>query len=336
MFPLALILVFFYATVNAAPISEIQVLMNIYYPDNKEDISRLSETTDETLNEAIQQIDPWASWRIFKPAALNKLAQASIGADLLQRNNQWWLIPYRGGSLDKKGIINRVQLLKINQHKVNKMTAEQVSESLRGIVNSFVCITIFKKTAFNKEQQLCLIRKKISFPSVEEIDTAKGIVIRIRTFRLHETRFLLQQLLLKVAQRQDKFYIDLRESPGGDLYEALDCAALFLPKETVLAKLVDKKESSWEAKAPSTFPTFSQPIKIMVGSDTASAAEIFAGILQYQKRAKIIGQTTRGKCLSQTDFFLSDGSILHLTNMEIYYPNGDTCHTQGVIPDILF
>ncbi len=324
-------------TVNAAPVSEIQQLMLRYHADKSYEIKNLSLATDKTINTLIKKIDPWASWRAFNSAQLPQepLQQAGIGADLLQRNNRWWLIPYRDGSLDQQGIITRVQLLSVNKQSVNRMTSAQLSKRLRGAEGSVVCISIIKKGENqSKQQKICMHRKKISSPTIEEIKAPQATIIRIRTFKTHETRFLLQQSLKRLAQSQDKFYIDLRESPGGDLYEALDCAGLFLPHNTQLVQLLEKNKQPQRIQVPSGLSTFKQPLSIIVGPDTASAAEVFAGVLQYQGRARIVGERTKGKCISQTDFFLSDGSILHLSNMKIYYPNGDSCHIKGVIPDI--
>jgi len=343
MIPFALLLLMLGTTISAAPVQEIQQLMLPYHTDKVAEIEQLSAANDKTINALIKKIDPWANWQAFNSSRNSAQAaqhqQAGIGADLLRRDEKWWLIAYRGGALDQQGIINRVQLLYVNQQPVNNMSPEQLSSLLRGTEGSSICITILKKVKKGqetaKQQEICMARTKIVIPSVEEIETPRANIIRIRTFKTRETRFLLQQSLQHLSHSQDKIYLDLRESPGGDLYEALDCASLFLPHNTELVKLIEANNQTQIVKVPSDLSRFEQPLSIVVGPDTSSAAEVFSGILQYHGRARIAGKKTRGKCVSQTDFFLSDGSILHLTNMKIYYPNGDTCHIKGVIPDIV-
>ena len=88
-----------------------------------------------------------------------------------------------------------------------------------------------------------------------------------------------------------------------------------------------------EIRAPQG-KTYSMPLTLLVGPDTASAAEIFAGILRRHERGLLVGQTTYGKCASQTDARLSDGSVLRYTNREVLFPDGDTCTGKGLTPDL--
>jgi len=84
-------------------------------------------------------------------------------------------------------------------------------------------------------------------------------------------------------------------------------------------------------KVPASLPEYKVPLTILVGVDTASAAEIFAGILQKAGRANLVGRHTRGKCVSQTDFTLTDGSILRLTNLQVFFSDGSTCQGKGLV-----
>jgi len=72
---------------------------------------------------------------------------------------------------------------------------------------------------------------------------------------------------------------------------------------------------------------------VIVGPDTASSAEIFAGALHRQGRAMLVGQSTYGKCSSQTDARLSDGSVLRYTNRDVLLPDGKSCSGAGLVPD---
>lgn len=73
---------------------------------------------------------------------------------------------------------------------------------------------------------------------------------------------------------------------------------------------------------------------LLVSRNTASAGEVFAGILQLHGRAVLAGQQTRGKCVSQIERRLSDGSQLHFTNLAIELPGGIVCQDKGLEPNI--
>ena len=51
----------------------------------------------------------------------------------------------------------------------------------------------------------------------------------------------------------------------------------------------------------------------MVDSDTASAAELFSGVLQHYKRAQLVGESTYGKSSMQKVYQLDNKSVLKLT-----------------------
>jgi carboxyl-terminal processing protease len=77
------------------------------------------------------------------------------------------------------------------------------------------------------------------------------------------------------------------------------------------------------------------PIVVLTNSGTASAAELLAGSLQYEKRATIIGERTNGKGFIYTFIPLSEGYILTLPVARIHLLNGRDLLTEGVEPDIL-
>jgi C-terminal processing protease CtpA/Prc len=52
---------------------------------------------------------------------------------------------------------------------------------------------------------------------------------------------------------------------------------------------------------------------ILVDSDTASAAELFSGVLQHYKRAQLVGEPTYGKSSMQKVYQLDNKSVLKLT-----------------------
>ena len=65
-----------------------------------------------------------------------------------------------------------------------------------------------------------------------------------------------------------------------------------------------------------------------------SAAEIFAGAMQDQKRAQLVGDTTFGTGTVLTPFQLSDGSMLLLGTSQWLTPSGRQIWKQGVAPDV--
>ncbi len=88
--------------------------------------------------------------------------------------------------------------------------------------------------------------------------------------------------------------LDLRDNPGGELSALLALADDFLPLDAEIVRLEDGDgdETVFAAKQgnPYTFPLI-----VLVNGGTASAAELFAGSMQANRRALVVGETTYGK-----------------------------------------
>ena len=76
------------------------------------------------------------------------------------------------------------------------------------------------------------------------------------------------------------------------------------------------------------------PMAVLTDEQSASAAEIFAGVLQNQGRALIVGDTTYGKGVVQKLKTLKDGSGLKYTMAEYRMADGTVIHKKGVAPDV--
>jgi len=75
------------------------------------------------------------------------------------------------------------------------------------------------------------------------------------------------------------------------------------------------------------------PLVILVGKDTYSSGELFAGILQNSKRAYVIGENTPGLVSLLWPYTLIDSSTLSLSVMKLV-PNSENSNwDKGIIPD---
>jgi carboxyl-terminal processing protease len=78
------------------------------------------------------------------------------------------------------------------------------------------------------------------------------------------------------------------------------------------------------------------PLVVLIGPDTVSFGEIFAGILKDQGRATLIGETTYGNVETLWGYDFEDGSrawIAHDTFRPANHPEDDW-EKSGIIPDI--
>ena len=163
-------------------------------------------------------------------------------------------------------------------------------------------------------------------------------IVRISSFRSTTTNEFREALARLQTLGIRGLLLDLRGNPGGAFKSALSSADLFLEGGTIVHAEGQVKEFNKSFTSTGQNP-FLLPTVIMVDEDTASSAEILAGALQLNGKAKIVGNRTRGKgsvqCLIPIDKAPWDklpGGV-QLTVAKLRLPTGQTFE-RGLSPDV--
>ncbi|MFO0555735.1 MAG: PAAR-like domain-containing protein [Polyangiaceae bacterium] len=97
----------------------------------------------------------------------------------------------------------------------------------------------------------------------------------------------------------ERFVLDLRGCPGGDVESAYRLAAEFLHAGALLGRVIDADGDSTDRVAPREGP-YRFPLTLWVDGSTKSAAEAFVGALAAHARAEVVGPATFGKTTIQS------------------------------------
>lgn len=127
--------------------------------------------------------------------------------------------------------------------------------------------------------------------------------------------------------------LDLRGNSGGMFNEALKVANLFCDNE-IITYTAGRNNADIHYYTSKESPLYTGPLVIMIDGDTASAAEVLAGGLQEQSRAKLIGAHSFGKGTIQSVTQMSNGGRLVLTTEQFFTPSGKVIHKKGIEPDV--
>ena len=288
----------------------------------------------------LQAIDPAARYfprALYRSPNQGRDSMSGIGAELLPSGDDLWLLPFQGGAAAAAGLIDRARLRTIDGRSIAGLSLDEIAQRLRGSEGTRVVVGI--EEADGGKRRLTIERRSFRPLDVELVQPGAHRILRVREFVAGLTRPALLATVDFIEHagagqsEQDPIILDLRDATGGDLFEALDIAALFLPEGAQLATLVARGGVTKTIRAPAG-ADLEQPLILLIGPGTASAAEILAGILRDHGRARLVGQTTYGKCDSQTDVRLSDGSVLRFTNRAVRLPSGEHCSGVGIAPDL--
>lgn len=319
------------------PLDEIRHLLREGLMPEPEE-AQLMALSEHNLAEGLLQLDPYA--RYLKPeqgyAILSETVErAGIGAEILMQQEQVWLLPYQGSVSERAGVPYRARLLAVDQRSIASLSLQELAGWLRGPEDSWVSLLVETPQGETVEFRF---QRETYRPLHVELLRGEQRIIRIRDFITSMTVPSLRATLGFITQEpgaesQPAIILDLRDATGGELFEALDLAAAFLPPATELATLVNRAGQQERYQAPNG-TKYSHPLFILIGPHTASAAEIFAGILQAHGRAVLLGEASFGKCSSQTEARLSNQAVLRYTNREVLLPGDKSCTEIGVTPDL--
>ncbi|MFG0334049.1 MAG: carboxy terminal-processing peptidase, partial [Maioricimonas sp. JB049] len=144
----------------------------------------------------------------------------------------------------------------------------------------------------------------------------------------------------------DAIVIDLRNNGGGALSEAIEISGLFIDQGPVVqVKEPSGRVRSLEDEDPGVL--YSGPLVVLCNRSSASASEIFAGVIKDYRRGIVVGDTTtHGKGTVQNLMDVAPNQMfrilqrtqrgkLKLTIQQFYRVNGHSTQNHGVPSDIV-
>ena len=179
-----------------------------------------------------------------------------------------------------------------------------------------------------------IVAREVHTPSVSYRMLTDSIgYIHVLTFHgtcVDETKQALDSLR---EQGMKKLVFDLRDNLGGSLYDAIDIADLFLPRNYVVTTLRSRTGEVQEYKTSN--PGLDIQTVLLVNGYSASASELVAGALKDYDAAYLIGTKTFGKGIVQTYFKISEtNGWLKITSDAYFTPNGICVQDEGIQPDL--
>lgn len=272
---------------------------------------------------------------------MNKLEGHYIGIGLevfanTEKNKIEVASVYKNSPADKAGIkqgdfIVEIDGMKYEAFELEKAVTYMKGDKEKNPLEKDVEIMLERE---GKRISTKLKREKIDLHKVESQIVDGVCYIKLSGFSKDAVKSVEKILNELSSDKTSGVVIDVRNNPGGVFSSAIDLCDLFL-EDGVIMYTLDKKGNKKVYKASKE--ACKLPLAVIVNGASASASEIFAGSMQDNKRAVIVGEKTYGKGVCQTIQYIdnmdkSDGA-LKLTTGKNFTPNGKWINDK-ITPDI--
>ena len=188
----------------------------------------------------------------------------------------------------------------------------------------------------NQRVTLPLRARQLSIAARENRRELEGgfVYLRFDEFGRTARRWLSREL--KAHRDAPGVILDLRRNPGGETLSLSITVGEFFDRSVDCGTFITRggtrsEMNSWQLGSA----RYRGRVVVLVDAGTASAAEIFAAVLQDHGRATIVGRKTPGAVLASRFYRLPDGGELQLSREDYVAPMGRRIEGQGIKPDIV-
>lgn len=273
-----------------------------------------------------------------------------IGSIVRQKGDYIYIAqPYKDSPADKAGLEIGDKIVAVDSTDAKGLGSQKVSSMLKGTPGTTVLVRV-EKLYTGETIEYPVKRERISVPSVPYYGFVSDSVGYIRHDDFSEdcsTELRNAFMEMRASGKLKGLILDYRNNGGGILQEAVKIMSMFVPKGTQIVSMRGKLSSMGADFKTEAEPIDTEiPIVVLVGSSSASAAEIVSGAFQDLDRGVLVGQRTYGKGLVQSTRPVGYNSYVKITTAKYYIPSGrciqavDYTHRNedgsvGVVPDSL-
>lgn len=240
--------------------------------------------------------------------------------------------PIEGTPAQKAGIRPKDIIIKVDDVELKGKKLDDAVSLIRGPKGEKVTIYV-KRQGVKDILKFDLVRDNIVLKTVNHEVLGNNIgYIKISSFDSHTADEFDESLAQLKKQSVKGLILDLRNNPGGSLYESVKVADRILGKGRVV--YTEDRHKNILEEYYSDAEKIDMPLVVLVNENSASASEIVAGAIQDHKAGVLVGTKTFGKGSVQELEPFNDGSGMKLTIAKYYIPSGRSIDKVGIQPNI--
>lgn len=141
------------------------------------------------------------------------------------------------------------------------------------------------------------------------------------------------------ARKHPALILDLRGNPGGLVVTLERMVGNVFDHDVKIADRIGRKELKPQLAKTRGGSAFKGKVIVLVDSASASAAELFARVIQLEKRGTVIGDTSSGSVMESRGYRESQGAdtlffySFSITDADLIMKDGKSLEHNGVVPD---
>ena len=307
-------------------VDQLLQMMNSSYVDAID----VDSITEEVMEVLVEKLDPHSAYIPKKDLELvNSELSASfsgIGVQFNIQNDTVCIVAViPGGPSEGVGVLAGDKIIFVDDSVFTGkgMNNEKVMHTLRGPKDTQVKLSI-KRNGTPELLKYVITRGDIPIHSVDASFIMKPKIGYIKVNKFSETTYdeFMSALAKLKAEGATSYIVDLRENSGGYMDQTIRMANEFLSAGQMIVYAEGRAYPRYEAKANGLGRFKDAELVVLINEFSASASEIFAGAMQDNDRALVIGRRSFGKGLVQQQIPFSDGSAVRLTVARYYTPSG--------------
>lgn len=265
--------------------------------------------------------------------------QVNIGAELSQVASYLYVIaPMKGSPAEQSGIRAGDIIEYIDGKATRDISLYDAKQLLNGAAGSEVKLRVLRANA--SPLTISVKRGAARAPAAEsKIEAGRVGVLRINSLNDGDAADVRAKVQDLVKQGAQKIVVDLRDTAGGSITEAVAVANLFI-RDGVLAQTLGREGKPLKTySADPKLVVFSGPLVGLIDAGTAGAAEVVGSAFIERNRGQVVGEKSFGAGAEQQLFTLRGGDGLLLTTVKWASGNGktflgeDRAHS-GVTPSV--
>ena len=237
---------------------------------------------------------------------------------------------FKKSPAEKAGILPGDIIISVDGKLIKGLSTSEIKELVVGKEGTRVLIKVNRS---GEEKDIMCIRGQID-STIYAYTENDYVVMELNSFGVTTASECVKYL--DEYQHLNKIIIDIRDNTGGYQNSVREVCGLFIGNDQVYLLQKDVKGVITEdhTSAKKHYDNF-KDIVIITNSNTASAAEVFALCLkEVHPGVRLLGTTTFGKGVIQTNRPLNNGGILKMTQYYWLSPNGTSIDNEGIKPDI--